>query len=325
MSSLSNIFIVSSPLQLLNCIEAKYHFNTANNILLVLHLHETGSKSHINSLIVETDWLHVAHLQSPKTYKDKLTFPYYIKMALKSVGKNVDKLFFGEYRSVFTNHIVNCFHPEKNYLVDDGMAVLSYSKFHENNSLNKIKHRLFGYQTTLIKHDFFTLFDLQNKKVIRNNFYHAKSKIVAKPTKNQCLFIGQPLVELGIVNRNYYKKYLSDIVKYLDGTELIYALHRRNDMDWIRELADELDFKYIRYDTPLELALINSDYLPKIIATSFSTAIYTLKLLFEDIEAISIEINTDEIHTTYSSWLNIKEYNSEFNSIGIISMSMPEN
>jgi len=64
---MKNIFIARSPLQLINCIEAKEHFQTQHNILLIIYTKGERNNQQIDDLISLTFWDEIIKIPPPHT------------------------------------------------------------------------------------------------------------------------------------------------------------------------------------------------------------------------------------------------------------------
>ena len=299
-----NIFIVSSPLQLMNAIEATNYFKTNNNILLLLYTDNTKVVNQMKKIVHFVQWEKIISLLLPQKIIDKVTFTYDINNYFKNIDTSkIDKIFVGEYRSDHVNHIVNFFKNKNIYLLDDGLAQVSYHKEISNESFKvKIKRLIYSlllYKLAKIKYTFFTIFDIKNEKVIKNRYGFFKKYIQDKEVGNSVYFIGQPLVELNIINEDDYKKELSKIINFYSNKKFIYILHRREDEKRTKKLSIELNFEYKVFDNLIELEMITSKIVPSDFATFYSTAIVTLPSFISEVEYRVFRTKNEMIHQKF--------------------------
>jgi len=276
-----NIFIVAGPLHVMNAIEAINHFETQNNILLILYTDNEKQLSQMKKMVDFSDWYDIKYISLPQKMRDKLFFAQYISVALKDLKKDlIDKIFVGEYRSDHVNHIVNTLRNSNIYLLDDGLAQLNYHKEMAQEpykvKLRRVIYKFLLYKLKPLSYTFFTIFDIKNEKVIKNDFNFFKKYIGNKNIEESVYFIGQPLVELGILNKENHKKELVKIINFYRGKKFIYILHRREEPNNIKKLSKELNFEYKEFDNLIELEMINASIVPSAFATFYSTAIVTL-------------------------------------------------
>jgi hypothetical protein len=286
MTKYHNIFIVTTPLQLMNSIEAIEYFKLENNTLLVLYMCDK-TLLQIKKLLKFIDWFDIKFIPLPNSILDKIFFSKTINSSIKEIkNRKIGKIFVGDYESEHLNHIVNCFKNKNIYLVDDGMAVSFYNK-KKLAITTKIKIRRLIYQALLyklspIKYTFFTIFDIENEESIKNGYLFFNKYINKKNVINKVYFIGQHLIEANIMTKEIYRDELSKIIDFYKGKEFIYILHRSQKEYIIKELANELGFKYKRLDNLIELEMINSMEIPSNFATFYSTAIMTLPRFIKD-------------------------------------------
>jgi len=317
-----NIFIVGSPLQLFNGIEASHYFKTTNNILLLLHVCEEESIAQIEKLLNFMTWSDVIYISIPKQQRESITFPSKLKKILKEIplGNKIEKIFVGEYRNDYVTHIIHSLNNKNIYLLDDGLGQINYHQkvnhFSYKSQIKKIvyKHLLF-YKLKKIKYTFFTIFNIENEKYIKNCYEFFKQSIAKKDIVNTVYFIGQPLVELNILSETEYKNELSKIIKFYRGKKFVYILHRRQDKQKIHNFSKELNFEYKEFENLIELEMINSTTIPSDFATFFSTAIVTLPHFIQEAEYRVFRTENKYINKKYLP--SIKVAYKEFSDIGL--------
>jgi hypothetical protein len=139
-----NVFLIETPLQLLNAIEARNHFKFKNNILLILLTNYFGINS-FNNLVDKDSWdtiRYIPFLSNCSTYDFGMQRPqnlyercieYYIILQqllkrcrldkiIKSIG-SVNNIILGNYlqgHKDYMRHFGNSLTHEKIYIVDDG-------------------------------------------------------------------------------------------------------------------------------------------------------------------------------------------------------------
>ena len=281
----NNIFIISSPLQLLNSIEAHNYFKTKNNILIIIDTNEKNNEIQISNLIPFIQWKEIIYIKLPQHNKKRALFYLDVKKALQYIKKDsIGKLFIGEYRSAHVTHIANYLNVKQIYLVDDGTAVLFYDKYIQKSFKHKIRvfiYKIFFYNLKNIEFTFYTSFNLEKKNCIKNEYLYTKSILNNKEYEDSVFFIGQPLVELGMISQENYKIEITKILKYYESKEFIYILHRRQKEKFIKELSEELGFTYKRFEQLIEIEMVLSKKLPLEFSTIYSTAILLLPKIIE--------------------------------------------
>lgn len=296
-----NIFIAASPLQLLNCIEAVHYFKSDNNVLLLLHTNNKVAKLQIEKLTVFVDWISIKYIFLPLTYIKRILFPMDVNNILQSLPKNrVERVFVGDYMSDHINHIVNYFQNKNIYLVDDGLALLGYDQYINNKSYRhralKALYKLFFYNLSDIKYNFFTIFPIKINHVVKNNYVFFNKLSCEKKIEDVVYFIGQPLIDLSFIEKNKFKRELSKVINSYKNKKFVYILHRQEKDESIKSISVELNFECKRFDNLLELEMLLSEKMPSDFATFYSTAIVILPRFFKKCKYQAFKINDKKIN-----------------------------
>src|SRR5690606_9006204 len=75
---------------------------------------------------------------------------------------------------------------------------------------------------------------------------------------------------------------------------LSYIPHRRED-DSLRKEIEEIGFRFLRFDKPLELVFIELETLPQKIFSLYSTTLITLPKVAPGVEAVAIELRDEAL------------------------------
>jgi len=315
-----NIFIVAGPLHIMNSIEAIDYFKTQNNILLILYTDNQKQLNQMEKILSFIDWYSIKYIPLPQTAIDKIFFAKKISTLLNDIDKDsIDKIFVGEYRSDHVNHIVNFFQNRDIYLLDDGLAQTDYHQGVSSQSfgvkIRRFIYKILFYKLNPIEYTFFTMFDIENEKVVKNSYNFFKRYIENKTIKESVYFIGQPLVEMEILTKDIYKNELSKVINFYGTKEFKYILHRREKEENIKKLSDELNFQYIEFENLIEVEMLNSKVVPSDFATFFSTAIVTLPNFIKESKYRVFEINNRYLNKKFVDEI-ISSY-EEFKKLGI--------
>ena len=124
MSPKDNLFIVRSPLQLINCIEAIHYFNLTNNTLVVIYNNTSNTNSQINQLKDDHLWK-AQILINEKKEKSKLLVYVLLIKRLKQIPYNY--VFFGDFGSIFKAILTNV-SKQQIWHVDDGSSTINRYK-----------------------------------------------------------------------------------------------------------------------------------------------------------------------------------------------------
>jgi len=317
MERMPNLFLVSSPFQLLSAVEAKNYFNDPVNHLVIFYSLSRRNNSQMNKLLRLTDWDHI--IQSESTYSTKLL---YIKqlLLLKIIQVRrpfYDKIFIGHFRSeIFTLFVRNLPHNEE-YLLDDGTATIEIQNnllrnYNEKHRPNYLWMRTALLKFLILKHKpldkihLFTCFDLEarsNQVIIKNDFSALKRLSPADIEKeaDKIYFIGGDYVEKKYFSQRYYIETLKKIRKYYKNKQLIYIPHRGEDHINILKIGGLDGFVVERFDNIVEVEFVLRNVYPRTVASFTSTALYTLQIIFPHAQVESFYVPPMEINPIFQS------------------------
>lgn len=288
----TNLFLIRSPLQALNAIEAKERFCPNNdNIVIIFYRRKVDKKLILNTLEYTT-WTDII-LQPLKPHYNLYKFlKYFLKYR-----PNVNYCFIGDY-STLINYFMNRLIYNRLFILEDGTATIREIKLLENKTLHKIgktsykiKHpskilmeKIFKLDTQyLYNASFFTIYQLDTTfPTIQNKYSYLKKLIPHKPTKDIVFFIGSNLTDSILISKEKFEYLLSEVASYYKkrNLKLIYILHRKEDPIYINDLIHKLEIESIQFKHIIEIELLKLDYIPTEISTFISSAITTLPVLY---------------------------------------------
>lgn len=311
---MNNLFIIRSPLQLLNAIEAIYHFNLfdSNNILYIIETNGINNSIQLKKLLNIFKWSEVNLLKSTK----KSNFLNYVKIIKKLKRDRYNYLFLGDYGSIH-KIIISNIKSNNIYLLDDGVSSITiYNKLITNQSSIKDSFKLirflpFGLSIKKVKEiNFFTIFNLKktdNINIIQNNMKKLKNDydINSFSYLKDIIYLGQPLNS--ITTQESYVKYIEDTINNNFKNDKIKIFpHRGED---IEETANYLKDKFKNIEIfqntlPIEKYFLENKIYPNTIVSFISTALFTLKILFPKSKIYYIELNQKDIFENKKDIIN---------------------
>ena len=131
-----NLFISTSPLQLICCMEAKKHYGTNSNILILRDEKTKIGQKQISKLLNEKEWDVIIRLKR----NSKIWNTVKLIKQLKKVNSSLsfDNVFFADYLAWRTNVILANITAKNEIMVDDGTNTITTFK-----SLIETKQRVF--------------------------------------------------------------------------------------------------------------------------------------------------------------------------------------
>ena len=282
-----SLFFVQSPMQLMNAIEAKHFFSLDYSVLIVRYNGSASNNAQIGTIL---------------KYDPKFDKILYVKVAnivayfkflilfKELILYRFDKFFLGDFHSNIVRFFLKFINPKKVYLLDDGLQTVA---IHRDN----------------LKHNIFSYYNLTNNSARRQvysnqfDFFRSYTHVGNRITIPKLYFIGAPLVEKEVLTLDVFLDLMGRIVKYYEkqNIEIIYLPHRMENLDKFKNTDIS---SFIELDIPIELFLIESEYLPFKIASFYSAALYSLNVLFKNkIEVTSFGIPYDYVYDGFKDTL----------------------
>lgn len=319
-----NLFLIESPFQLINAIEALncYEDTYENSMFLCLNIYGEKNRNQINKVVEEfgiTNYVILVDLDVKNKYNE-LKLINRISLTIKKlVDKNgtIKSIFIGDLRSYYFTLILNNLRTKAKIIaLDDGNANIQIiKKINEKrtpeigNNSNRIKKSLYtimGYSSKPIEPDeFFTYYydlfpDPINVKLVKNSFNILSSRLSRKTVGNFCYFLGNKISEVGIVSEAKYLERLKLAFTYIQLSSKIskiyYIPHRGEDHTKISKLKNLVNVEILNAEMPFELFLVFAEELPLSINSFFSSALDSAKrLLASEIEINAFYVPSSEI------------------------------
>lgn len=322
-----NIFIVDSPFQLMCATEASNYFKSENNYLIIRETGEIRNQEQIDKILQYFPWDNIITVK----YDKYTQFFKFLILVVKFKFYRVDKLFIGEFRSDIMWIFINNLQLDSVFLLDDGSHTIdvqnnSFMNLDKiNNNINKLKKNIV--KLFLLKNidrkvlDLFTIYDFEKKyygqRIIKNEFSFLQTRMLHQKRvekDNIVYFIGSNMVENGMLDKEYFFSIMKKIKNYYTtkNLKLMYIPHRREDHIKLKNLDIELEY----FNLPIELEFLVTGKKPVHIASFASTALYTLKALYDIKNIDSFLINYDYLKKEYhEKFISIYEYHKNYMNI----------
>ena len=312
---MKSLFIVRTPFQLFNCIEAQGVFKDIGECYLLCIYKKDMDRSLMERMIELSSWKSVFFLQL--TTFNRLCYPLIVKRFLTNI-KGAKYCFFG-LTTPLISHCINTVEAEKNILLDDGNEIFLIAKKIANKKMfhidiiqgiyNVILGRKvdFSYARDLSIFSFFDLKEYKLDNVVLHNDYHVfKQKILTLPTVKEIFFIGSNLIDT-YMDKQFFEENMQKVVNYYKHYKVVYVLHRYEDKGYIESIGNKLGFEVIQFSMILEMALLEYGKRPEKVATFRSTALETLGYLYPPMEMEVFEIDIEKLlkQTQKDEYINL--------------------
>ncbi len=313
---MTNIFLVKSPLQLLNAIEAKYHFKLDEDDSVLIIMGDSKSRTQIINLAkMHNQWANIILLNAVdlflgnpyKNPKEEFSsrvplfrssfFNIWRINRLAKYVEHVNNIFVGDINYVYMRHFLNITPHEKTVLLDDGTATIDVARKRREGEIGskpKLSKKLkLAAKTTLqgLKDQhpqevcFFSTYDVvgnERDEAIKNNFEYLRSQSCNVEKIDTIYFLGSPLYEGDVMTKDQYLTHVKRVVDYFKGQSFLYVAHRREDKDKLEQIKNALNIEVCFFDYPIEYQLAMVGPRPAILASFVSSALDNLRLIMGD-------------------------------------------
>jgi len=315
-----NIFLVKSPLQLLNAVEAKHHFRIDDDDCILVIMGDRKSYPQLMSLsAVNQQWRNVllinnisllpgnplkgqnmGHGYVNSRRKTLLRSSFFTIWRLNRLAKfleNVERIFIGDYNYVYMRHMINTVRHKHTVLLDDGTATVEVARMRLEMEFDEPAYNVKKRAKLVAKQFFqglkskppeklcfFTAFELEvnlNDKIVKNYFQFLKNESQSLALIDSVYFLGSPLVETGVMIKQGYLDQLSMVNDFFKGKEVVYVAHRREDKEKLAQIQKELNMKICIFDYPIEYQVAILGPTPKVVASFICSALDNLRVIMD--------------------------------------------
>ncbi|AZL83691.1 hypothetical protein EIJ81_02760 [Aliivibrio salmonicida] len=310
-----NVFLVTSPFQYICANEARCHYATNDNILLLVKQDMEPAISQMTKIVNENDWTHVINIE-----RSQRTFS--MPKAIKAVNKirtnsSIKHFFHGEYNGWRTKFLLRNLKPDTEIYFDDGSLTLGeYERFIKtehtfyrprfvNDLIIKMQGlKPIGRLPISKKLEIFTIFDIKDPTVpvVKNDFsnmretYNLNDDHQREHSNEYALFLGQGSIDCHGTIKSFYLDAIKRFAK-TTGKKILYAPHRTETSDIRKEILKIENLTYHDSTLPIELEIAEKQLNINNIGGIASTALYTLKIIYPHIKIYSAKQSKEEYHT----------------------------
>lgn len=293
------LIVIESPFQLLSAFEAISYFGIKDFDLIVRVNGESRLQQQLETLVEKLgfDFSAVKYVLIRTAERKLSDFARFLFFCVKFFFKSsyYNKVFIGNYRSVFLRNFIRQFNNSKVVILDDGNVTIDVQKNFSSKNF----------------YDIFSMFDLKpflNQNIFKNDFKALRSIIDSKGTCNNTVcFIGPGVVAAGILELEDYIKVLSIIVsKYTSqGKRILYIPHRSESRDEVATVSDLTGVSIFRPDLPIEFLGLSNIKMPTKFCSLYSTALLTVREIYG--------VDVESYHFDYSGSVYKEEIDSVYN------------
>ena len=298
----TNVFLVATPLQALNAIEARHEFGLpGDSCRLVLFRSEfSRGDRQTESIVGQTAWAGGATVSHGgkgfRCWKQRFDELNVIAGGME----RAECLFIGDYASDLMRHLAHRLGARKFVVLDDGNSTLRIGRarrnpavpcqFMPNSFTDWVKHlaktRLCGMKRSLLDRlTFFTVYALEpdyRTEVVPNTYRHLRHRLRARSLNEETHFLGAALPDKNLMSEDVYLSYLERALNQLDRASVVYLPHRFETASKLARIRSELGIEVGESDMPVECRLCLAASVPKLIAGFVTSALDTCRVLVGD-------------------------------------------
>ena len=333
-----SIFIVRSPLQLFNCVEASKRYADCGRKILLILARKQVDKELMEQVVAGSDvaWDEVIH----GDIRSNLKQAGLVLSLLRRHGR-IKYCFLGDATQI-VNIYINSVNSEHVVIIDDGASTYQRAKMVSSgqylvksryqrkipklkqfiNRVLRLGPDFFG------KASFFTMYPRireysKDLRIVINDYRFFRERIASLPVRPEIFFIGCDIKRYVLNNPERFEFYLAAVAGHYQGRSWAYILHRKENeshsqRQFMTEMAQKYGFRLQVFDMILEQQIMHQGWQPEEIATFYSAGIDTLstiyrstatvfKLRAEDVKDTS-QFALNEMHRSYKEMnLNIVE------------------
>lgn len=287
-----------------------FYFNHSNikvegDALIVLTSNRALKKKMMRQYLGQHNWSKVYFISIPVNSNQiyEYFFLLYFRVILFFIQKklkSVEELHFSSYNNLFQLVICGAFEKriDKFFLLNDGMqqiVINTMRRWDADRSIRDLPllYKIMGFNKPIFgKLHIVTPYTIESDRDVIVNI-KLPDLCHHKVIKNEILFLGSPLVEVGILS---FDDYLSDIKKVVSrykNFHVKYVPHPKEDRSKLNDIST---FIYIQENKSIfEEYLISSQDLPFAVISHYSTSLLNTHLMAPSVQIVYIPIAEERI------------------------------
>jgi len=297
-----DVFLASTPFQLIGCGEARSYYAVENPLLVIVRPDNKATEQQMTFLIAKLDW------PGEVIWMPKRLFYVRLWLLLRRLrNQRLNRLFVGNKGSWMHEIFFRALVSSEIVFLDDGLGatVLCYDAAKRGIVASKISKRkgwllaILGIRLAPLrkaKMTFFTCFPLssiESVDIVQHHFQVFRELFGLNQRRTDC-----PKGNgIGYLGQNHGKqallKRLREHFLYLKGrhpdTSLIYFMHRKQRLELLSPCFEGITVNIRSNSMPIEIAMALSDDRIEAFYGFTSTALFSLKKLFPELSVYRVE------------------------------------
>jgi hypothetical protein len=288
MEARTNLYLLQSPLQVLNAYEWRLrnpHEENSNDVVVVLDQRCARNNEIVLSTLEKLSWKPSLVLDCKTSAVGRLLTWLRLRSFVKGVAP-IHRVVLGAYDAGLMVGAANSYPGASIVLVDDGTNSLVFPQYRYHGVRGKYQKRgarvpALGFDTQLPEAiTFFSIYDLDLKQpdLLEKNALSFLRANVRYDDHGPVFFIGSILPEAGWVSFEEYFRWLEHIKARFGNREFHYFPHRREDLLRKQSALQSRQIKVVQPDVPFELHLATAAAAPSAVVGFYSTIFDTLQI-----------------------------------------------
>ena len=305
-----NLYCIGTPFQLVSAIEARHRFPAQHNVLIIRDTVERRQehRSQVQALSSEMHWDEIIHwpVHRGARISKRWEQARFTRTLAKRFSGELQTLVFGGFRQPKNHLLRGALRPRRSIILDDGAGTLfHYSEFLSRgrylpnwlepaNALGHlaqtIEFAVAGASKNVMKQpmELFTCFQLpgagQETRIHEHSFEHLRQHCRTQAVDSARVdYLGSPLSERDILKMDTEIGLITRIQQHYTAQDrkLRYIAHRDDSEEKLLELGKQ-GIETLRLDTPAEFHYVSTERLPGTFASTISTALHNLFMIFPE-------------------------------------------
>jgi len=283
-----HLYFIQSPLQAINAFEARHSIadGAERHEVVVFEEKEAENNRLLANTLRTLGWAPWRTVPFRRGSAGKMWEWVKLRVVLRSLGA-VNRVYLGNYTAGMPTALAGLFPRAQHYLLDDGTLTLNFPDFrYEGKRPEHLPPARsvpwLGYRPVLPPE--VTLYSIYNvdvrppDRMRRNELKCLRNALHFEPA-GPVFFIGSCLPDVEVITFDRFFQLFRTARQWLGDRDIIYFPHRRELLDRKQALFRELGVRLAQPDLPFELEIIHGPVKPSLIATFYSTALDTLRLV----------------------------------------------
>ena len=296
------VFLIATPLQALNAIEARSHFKLAGEECQLVWFHSASEANdrQTEDMLGRADWARI-HTISHRgenfcSWKRRFDEVNAVARSMERAGR----LFMGDYAFDLMRHFAHAVAGRKVVVLDDGNSTLLIDRSRRDPAVpyhfmphsfgERVKHLIkthaCGMNRSLFDElTFFTVYDLdgdQQTTIVPNTYQHLRGRLRLASRGDETFLLGDALPDKNLMSEDAYFSYLERALKHLEQSSVVYMAHRFEKEAKLRKIESLFGIAVRKSTMPIECRLCLAASVPKLIAGFVTSALDNCRILCGD-------------------------------------------